>query len=518
MKKFNTTGTCYPNKHYMVDISNQVNKAVDLIKDNTYFCINRGRQFGKTTTINVLKKELENQGYAVFSLSFEGLDESNFETVDNVCATFLRIMNIQITRNKVTNISQKSIDFLSEYQNITTYDSIKLQNLVYQLCADNPNVVVIIDEVDQASNSDSFVKFLGFFRSLYLKRDEDPTFQSIILAGVYDVKNLKLKMRPNEEHQYNSPWNIAVSFKADMSLPVVGIAKMLNEYKLDTNQDFDENYIAQIIHDWTSGYPYLVSRICQLIDTEKYGWNNDGIIEAVKYILNDRDDLLFKDMMKKISDFPKLRQILYSMLYAGNLIGYNPNEPNLDLGFMFNFLKNVNRKVEVFCRLFETRIYNLFIEQENLSELYCQGGRDKNSFIKDGDLDVKRIMEKFAIHFHDIYGEKNERFVEAEGRKFFMLYLRPIINGIGNYYVESQTRDYTRTDIIIDYKSKQYIIELKIWNGEEYNRKGEIQLSEYLDYYHLNEGYMLSFCFNKNKTIGPKTVEINNKILHEVIV
>ena len=74
-------------------------------------------------------------------------------------------MNIQITRNKVTNISQKSIELLSEYQNITKYDSIKLQNLVYQLCSDNPNVVVIIDEVDQASNSDSFVKFLGFFRS-----------------------------------------------------------------------------------------------------------------------------------------------------------------------------------------------------------------------------------------------------------------------------------------------------------------------------------------------------------------
>ena len=48
-----------------------------------------------------------------------------------------------------------------------------------------------------------------------------------------------------------------------------------------------------------------------------------------------------------------------------------------------------------------------------------------------------------------------------------------------------QTRDQTRTDIIVDYLGKQYVIELKIWRGDEYNKRGEKQLAEYLDYYHL---------------------------------
>ena len=70
-------------------------------------------------------------------------------------------------------------------------------------------VVIIIDEVDQAGNYEAFIKFLGLLRNKYLKRNEDITFHSVILAGVYDVKNLKLKIRSDEQHQYNSPWNIA---------------------------------------------------------------------------------------------------------------------------------------------------------------------------------------------------------------------------------------------------------------------------------------------------------------------
>ncbi len=53
------------------------------------------------------------------------------------------------------------------------------------------------------------ISFLAQLRTLYLKRDKVPTFHSVILAGVYHIKNLKLKIRKESEHQYNSPWNIA---------------------------------------------------------------------------------------------------------------------------------------------------------------------------------------------------------------------------------------------------------------------------------------------------------------------
>ena len=120
--------------------------------------------------------------------------------------------------------------------------------------------------------------------------------------------------------------------------------------------------------------------------------------------------------------------------------------------------------------------------------------------------------------FDYFYGDRAETFIEDEGRRLFMLFLKPIINGVGNCCVEPQTRNRERMDLVIDYNAQQYICELKIWHGNAYNERGEEQLSSYLDYFHLKKGYMLSFNFNKIKEIGVKEIQIEDKILVEAVV
>ena len=61
-------------------------------------------------------------------------------------------------------------------------------------------------------------------------------------------------------------------------------------------------------------------------------------------------------------------------------------------------------------------------------------------------------------------------------------------------------------------------MELKIWRGPRYNEAGEKQIQEYLDYFGLNTGYMVSFCFNKNKEPGVKRVRIGDRVLYEATV
>lgn len=96
--------------------------------------------------------------------------------------------------------------------------------------------------------------------------------------------------------------------------------------------------------------------------------------------------------------------------------------------------------------------------------------------------------------------------------------MKPIINGTGNYYIEARTRNLKRTDVIVDYLGQQYIIELKIWQGEEYNRKGDLQLSDYLEIYGQSTGYLLSFNFNKSKQTGMREMILDGKRIFEVIV
>ncbi len=70
----------------------------------------------------------------------------------------------------------------------------------------------------------------------------------------------------------------------------------------------------------------------------------------------------------------------------------------------------------------------------------------------------------------------------------------------------------------MDYLGEQYIIELKIWRGERYNAEGEKQISEYLDYFGLTTGYMLSFNFNNKKETRLRRAEIGDKALFECTV
>ena len=209
-----------------------------------------------------------------------------------------------------------------------------------------------------------------------------------------------------------------------------------------------------------------------------------------------------------------------SLLFSGKTIVYNYYEPAINIATIFGLVKNENGAVVVSNRIFETWLYNLYLSSAEMQKksIYETSLRDKNQFIKDGRLDMKRILEKFVCHFHEIYGDKNEQFLEEEGRKYFLLYLKPIINGTGNYYVESRTRNMRRTDVIVDYLGEQYIIEMKIWHGEEYRSRGERQLAGYLDDYHKGKGYMLSFNFNKNKEIGVHEMVIDGKTIIEAVV
>ena len=72
--------------------------------------------------------------------------------------------------------------------------------------------------------------------------------------------------------------------------------------------------------------------------------------------------------------------------------------------------------------------------------------------------------------------------------------------------------------MIVDYRGEQFVIELKIWRGDQYNKRGEQQLMDYLDSYRQRKGYMLSFCFNKNKKIGVHEITIGDKVLIEAVV
>lgn len=118
------------------------------------------------------------------------------------------------------------------------------------------------------------------------------------------------------------------------------------------------------------------------------------------------------------------------------------------------------------------------------------------------------------------YREKDERFTEKQGRLLFLCFIKPIINGTGHYYVEPETRNNTRMDIVISYGGEEHIIELKLWHGEKYREEGIRQLEGYLDCRNAGRGYLVSFSFLQEKTYqsGWLSPEESEKEIFEIQV
>ncbi len=525
MKEFNTTGLCIPSKHYMVDLSERVKEITKLVDAGKYFTINRARQYGKTTTLNALRLSLADR-YVVVSISFESVGGAGFTDEPSFVREFCRLLK-RAFRNegRIPDKIKSEIEELFEQVNDRTMLGDLYDILLDWFDESEYPVVLMIDEVDSASDYQVFLDFLGQLRDGYLSREAgvNGAFQSVILAGVTDIKHLKSRIRSEGNHKENSPWNIATDFSVDMSLSKDGIRGMLEEYENDHHTGMNAEEIAGLLHDYTEGYPFLVSRLCQLIDGRvspsmgaSEAWTRIGMDEAVKILLSE-NNTLFQTLTKNLNNNPDLAASLRSLLMEGTRLPWNGQQDEIVQMQMYGLIKNNHNTVRVANRIFEMMLYNLFMSDEELKNnvFSKEGSLAKNHFVTDGRLNMRLILEHFIDTYTQIYGPLKDKFHEKDGRELFLLYLRPIINGTGNYYIEAQTRNQTRADVVVDYLGQQYIIELKIWRGERYNSDGEKQIMEYLDYWHLDTGYMLSFNFNQKKEQGVKRVELGDKVLFE---
>lgn len=72
--------------------------------------------------------------------------------------------------------------------------------------------------------------------------------------------------------------------------------------------------------------------------------------------------------------------------------------------------------------------------------------------------------------------------------------------------------------MVVTYNNHKYIVELKIWHGEEYHKAGINQLCDYLDIHSINKGYLVVYNFNKNKEFRDEKIYVENKEIFIVYI
>lgn len=509
-KKFNTTGVCIPDKHYMVNVKEKINSISKMVHRGEYFVINKPRQYGKTTIMYMLEEALKEE-YLVFSISFEGIGDEIFKDENKFAPRFLKILSRSI---KYTH--KEMSEFILNLSKETT-DILDLSYAITEIVEKSKKeTIILIDEVDKSSNNQLFLNFLGMLRNKYLLRAQkkDVTFHSVILAGVYDIKNLKLKLRANEEKKYNSPWNIAVNFNVDMSFKSTEIESMLKEYCSFENIEMNISEIAEKLYYYTQGYPFLVSRISQIIDEDILGenkefWNEEHIIKSVKQLLTEKNTL-FDDLIKNVENNEELRNYIYELIINGEEKTFNIYNPIIDLGVTFGYFINVDGRVRIGNGIFEQVLYNYYSSKlENKIDMSSYNF--KENFITKLGLNFEKILLKFQQFMKEQYSALDSKFIEREGRLLFLAFIKPIINGVGFDFKEVQISEEKRLDIVITYLKNKYLVELKIWRGDEYHRRGLKQLRDYLDNQDLDAGYLIIYNFNKNKEYKSEKIFFEGK-------
>ncbi|KGM93222.1 AAA family ATPase [Clostridium botulinum] len=504
-RKFNTTGVCIPHLHYMVDISRKLNRIKNMVCSGDYFVMNRPRQYGKTTTMYMLEQELKDE-YLVLSISLEGVGDSIFENESEFGKSFLKLLSksAKFQNIEMSKFILNFIDYINGFDNLSE----AITEIVEK---SNNSIILFIDEVDKSCNNQLFLSFLGMLRNKFLLRQQgkDKTFYSVILAGVYDIKNLKLKIRKDDERKYNSPWNIAVNFNVDMSFNSDEIGTMLKEYSKDKNIPIKINDISKYIYFYTSGYPFLVSRLCQIIDEKELEWNENNINKSVKELLRE-NNTLFDDLVKNIENNDELKEYVFDLIFNGTEKTFNIHNPLINLGVIFGYFKNIDGRVKISNRIFEQMLYNYFSSKlENKTDM--SNYNFKENFILENGLDFEKILLRFQQFIKEQYSSIDSKFIEREGRLLFLAFIKPIINGVGFDFKEVQISEEKRLDIVVTYISNKYLVELKIWRGIEYHKKGLKQLKDYLDIQGLDMGYLVIYNFNKDKEYKKERVNYEGK-------
>ncbi len=508
----------------MVDISEKLEKITLMIDRGMYFTINRARQYGKTTIMSRLYMTLQYK-YIMIRGSLEDWGSEPYKSESKFAITFLNMLK------KIIRFQDKELaDYIDSIKEVAGFQ--ELSDKITDICMKSEkDIVLMIDEVDKASSNIIMLDFLAMLRDKYNKQKDkiDKTFKSVILAGVHDIKNLKVHIRERrmlteeeailiDKTTYNSPWNVAQDFIIDLSFNPNEISSMLREYEKDFNTGMSIGELAQEIYKYTSGYPYLVSKLCEIIDERlDKDWSIQGIQEAIKIILKEKSTL-FDELIKNLENNKELYNSIYNQLILGQDYIFNIDNPITNTGHIYGIFKEDDGKRLINNKIFEQRIYEYM--SSKLDEREKMGAYNfRDNFIDEkGKLSITRILERFQIMMKEEYSNRDKEFLEREGRLLFIAFIRPIINGVGFALKEVQISQEQRLDILITYGTKKYVIELKKWYGQEYHQKGLGQLSKYLDNQGLKEGYLLIFNFKESKQYTKKWVEIEDKKIYEVVV
>jgi AAA-like domain len=481
MRYFNTSGPNIPAKHYTLHRPVILAEGAKKVYDERYFTIWAPRQTGKSTYFRLLANEIEQHGYEAAYINFENFKEENI-------SAFLNHLHFHLKTFWGVDFSGLSLG--------ETFTEIAKVN--------DRKWVLIIDEVE-GINSDFFGQFLHSIRNAYHSRT-DHSLKSVILVGVSNIVGVV----QDNASPFNIADNLNVPYFTDEETK-----ELIGQHETETGQIFDPSVITKI-SDITANQPGLVNGFArQLVENypTKPTITYDDYLQVEDWYLTEAMD---KNISNIINKAQQHRRFVERLLFTEEKILFQINRDVIKVLFTNGIIrKGSDGYITFWVPLYKKCLYAAFYPYMNGEGNRIRGDVDSDMFLlPNGQLNMDKIIENYKIYAlrrgFRYFREKDEEgnytsLKEAALMYSFDTYINALIALVGGKTYIEPTVALGRSDMIINHKKQEYVVETKVYSDTVQFADGKTQLAYYINSLNLKTGIYLVFV--RSSITNPKIVE-----------
>ncbi|RKU11259.1 hypothetical protein C6501_12725 [Candidatus Poribacteria bacterium] len=520
MRRFGTQGRVYPDRHYVVPRTEEIADFIARVKDGRYIVLFAPRQTGKTTFFRMALDVLTTEDPTYFPIQLD------FQVMRNGSPPIFYERLTQLIRWQIEYQLQKRgmkpTEDLTQYLNDTRLSNhFSMLEFFKQLAnlLDNQNVVLLIDEFDGIPQ-DVVSDFLYALRTIYLS-DELQCPHSVGIVGVKSISQL------NYDRSV-SPFNIQDEFRLP-NFTLQQVQELLAQYTDEVGQDFAPEVITSI-HRQTAGQPVLVNRFAQILTEEMDIPKTETItpihFSAAHTQLLRGQNVNIQHLTTNVRRDPRFESMLMKIMAREVGVNFNLDDDIISELATYGVIKEAaDGMCEIVNPIYLYRIMRTFkptfngLENEYLSE-------EKDECFLDyltpkGQIDMVSVLDNFQdfiarVGFRILQvPDKPQEYVRQH---LLYAYLEQFVHSVGgNMYLEVQTGR-GRMDLLLIHNQRKYIVETKIWEGNNRYATGKKQLAAYMELEGTTEGYYVVFDHRENPEPRVETETVDGVTIRSYVI
>ena len=434
MRFFNTEGPMRPDMHYTIDPLSRVDldDLLDLIRRQRYFVLHAPRQTGKTSALFALR-DLLNSGkvgnYRCVSINVEVAQVAR----DNVASGIRAILSMMAGRASLLGDESLHQSWQDIFAASDPNDA--LRAVLQQWCMANPTpLVLLVDEIDSLVG-DTLLSVLRQLRAGYEQRPEGFPV-SIVLCGVRDIQDYRIRSSAGEVIAGGSPFNVAAKSLRLGDFSECETQALMCQHTKETHQQFSPA-AKKAVWEQTQGQPWLVNALCAgACFDNKAGRDRSRTIEEDD-IFAAREELILArrthlDQLAHKLEEERVRRVIEPLLS-------DAEEPRCDaadiaFGRDVDYVRDLGLIAPGNGIRMANPIYAEVVPRE-LTAMAQERLQVEASWYVDaaGRLDMPKLLTAFATFFgeHAEYWMRRFDYREAGPQLLLQAYLQRIVNGGG---------------------------------------------------------------------------------------